>query len=77
MTYKCLHGISPAYLSNQLTLKPSRGLRSDDEMLRVVSKSKLVNYGDRTYSYASPVLWNALPVNRRRSRSVEQFKSVL
>ncbi len=60
MTHKCLHGMSAAYLSNLLTLKPSRGLRSDDQMLLVVPISKIVNYGDTAFSYAAPVLWNAL-----------------
>ncbi len=63
MTYKYLLGMYPAHLSNLLTLNPSRCLRSDDQMVLVVLKSKLVIYGDKAFSYAAPVPWNTLPVN--------------
>ncbi len=46
---KSLQGMSLAYLSSLLTLIPYGGLCSDEQMLLVVTKPKLINYGDRAF----------------------------
>ena len=74
ITYKCLNGMAPLYLRDLLTLKPSRGLRSDNQQLLVVPKSNMVTYGDRAYSVAGPKLWNSLPPQIRMSPSLSCFK---
>ena len=77
ITFKCIHGLAPKYLSDLLTLKKNRGLRSDNKLLLVKPKSRLVTYGDRAFSNAAPKLWNALPDKIRLSESLEDFKSGL
>ncbi len=77
ITYKCLHGLAPKYLSDLLTVKENRGLRSDNKLLLVVPKSRLVTYGDRAFSHAAPKLWNALPDSVRLSNTLGKFKSRL
>ena len=78
MTFKCLHGLAPAYLGELIEQYcPVRNLRSQDEQLLVVPKSRLRRYGDRAFYMAAPQLWNALPCALRKSSSVESFKTKL
>lgn len=65
--FKCLHKKAPQYISSCLTLyRPHRGgLRSasDTTRLDVPSTAKtLKTTQNRTFSYASPRMWNDLPV---------------
>ncbi len=57
MTFKYLHGIVPVYSINLRTLKPSRGRWSDDQMLLVVPRSKLVTYVDTSFSPYSYLIY--------------------
>ena len=41
LVYKCLYGLAPSYLSKRLSLKPNRGLRSDDKLVLNVPTTKL------------------------------------
>ena len=77
--YKTLHGLAPSYLPSKLSLKPNKGLRSDNQLLLDVPKStlQLKYYGDRAFSVAGPTLWNALPKEIRLCKSVDSFKSNL
>ena len=77
--YKALHGLASSYLSSKLSLKPNKGLRSDNQLLLDVPKStlQLKYYGDRAFSVAGTTLWNALPNEIRLSKSVDSFKSNL
>ena len=78
LTYKCLNGKAPEYLSSRLQLYvPGRALRSSDQHLLVVKKAHLKTYGDRAFSIAAPTLWNALPLEIRTSVSVDSFKRKL
>ena len=63
LVYKCLYGLAPSYLSKRLSLKPNRGLRSDDKLVLNVPTTKLKTktYGDRCFSIAGPNLWNQPP----------------
>ena len=77
--YKALHGLAPSYLSSKTSLRPNKGLRSDNQLLLDVPKStlQLKYYGDRAFSVAGPTLWNALPKEIRLCKSVDSFKSNL
>jgi hypothetical protein len=77
LTFKCLHGLAPSYLSDLLKRKPSQGLRSDDKMQLIVPSSCRVTYGDRAFTVAAPILWNSLPVHIRLLETVSQFKRLL
>ena len=75
LTYKALHGLAPSYLAD--LLDTPRGHRLEQDNLLLVPKTKLVNYGDRSFSKAAPQLWNNLPSKIRHSPSVDSFKSRL
>jgi hypothetical protein len=78
MTYKCLHGLAPVYLSDLLTPDvPPRALRSSSAMQLAVPKTELSGYGDRAFAKCSPVLWNALPIDIKSCTSLNSFKAAL
>ena len=79
LAYECSYGLVPSYLSKRLSLKPNRGLRSDDKLALNVPTTKLKTktYGDRCFSIAGPNLWNQLPSHIRLSKSINVFKRFL
>ena len=78
LTYKCIHGIAPQYLSSLLDFLPStRSRRSHYQALLLVPRSRTKGFGDRSFSVAAPRLWNSLPVSIRLSESVAGFKKSL
>ena len=75
LCYKALHDEGPQYLKDLLKWHtPSRVLRSSNEHLLVIPKTKLKSFGDRAFSVAAPRLWNSLPLTLRRSASTDAFK---
>ena len=79
LIYKSLHGLAPSYLSDKLSLRPNKGLRSDNQLLLnvPVSTLRLKFYEDRAFSVAGPTLWNALPKNIRLCATLAAFKTNL
>ena len=78
LTYKALHGEGPLYLRNLLHWHlPSRTLRSADELLLKVPKTRLKTFGDRAFQAAAPRLWNSIPISIRQSSSTNIFKRSL
>jgi hypothetical protein len=78
LTYKCLHDMAPTYLKEMIEpYQPSCTLRSADQILLRVPKTRLKSYGDRCFTKAAPVLWNALPLTIRACDSLDSFKSSL
>ena len=68
ITYKALHGLSPKYISDLLTLKrSSRILRSNyqDSLKLETPTFKTKNYGGKAFSVCAPRLWNDLPRDLR------------
>ena len=75
LTFKCLNGLAPPYLSNLITKNvPRRNLRSISGHRLVDVGYKLPRYGSRSFSVASAKLWNALPLEIRSSDNLLQFK---
>ena len=77
LTFKCLHGLAPTYLSALLSpYCPTRSLRSSDQLLlnQPTSRTKI---GERSFSCAAPRAWNQLPLAVRQCTSVSQFKVAL
>ena len=76
-TYKALHGVSAAYLTNLLMPYIShRQLRS--AIQEKISQPLTHNlYGDQVFSCAAPKLWNTLPLEHRRLPSMGAFKAQL
>ena len=78
LVFKSLHGLAPPYLSEMLSTRtPARSLRSSNQLLFEVPRSRLKSRGDRAFSVVAPKLWNALPLHVRVADSVDCFKSRL
>ncbi len=78
VVFKSLNGLAPAYLSDLLTEhRPLLSLRSSNQRLLSIPKSRLKCRGDRAFSVAAPSLWNALPLCIRSAPSISDFKSML
>ena len=78
LTFKCLNGIVPSYLSDLIrryirrrNLTPANGHRLFDV------KYNLRNYVFRSFSVASPQLWNDMPQGIRSCDSLNDFKKKL
>ncbi|XP_042341014.1 uncharacterized protein LOC121942011 [Plectropomus leopardus] len=77
-TFKSLNGLAPPYLSELLQpYTPLRSLRSADQLLLSVPKTKRKLRGDRAFAVAAPKLWNDLPLHIRQASSLSVFKSHL
>ena len=77
LTYKTLNGSAPEYLVNQLQdYCPTRALRSGDQNLLSVKKTR-IKIGDSSYAVAASVLWNALPCQIKKARTIDCFKSMI
>ena len=78
MTFKCLMGLAPTYLSDMIKrYVPRRNLRSMNGHRLVDVNYTLRNYGCRAFSVASPQLWNALPLDIRSCNGISEFKRKL
>ena len=80
--YKSLHGSSPHYISNLITLRSAactRTLRSTTSSSTILDSpvGRLKTCGDRSFYVAAPKLWNQLPKAVRESPSLAVFKSRL
>uniref|UniRef100_A0A669CXC1 Reverse transcriptase domain-containing protein n=1 Tax=Oreochromis niloticus TaxID=8128 RepID=A0A669CXC1_ORENI len=78
LTFRALHGQAPQYLSD--LLKPhtsSRALRSLDQRLLVVPRTRFKTRGDRAFQTVAPRLWNSLPLSLRCTDSIDSFKKQL
>ena len=78
LTYKCMNGIGPKYLSNLLVpLAHKRSLRSSGKGLLRVPRTNQITYGNRAFYKCAPTLWNALPRDIRDCPTLVSFKSKL
>ena len=71
MTFKCVNGIAPSYLSDLVTRYiPRCNLRSADGCHLFNVKYNLRNYGFRSFSVVSPQLWNDMSLEIRSCKSL-------
>ena len=73
-------GTCPAYLSDILKVyTPRRSLRSsaDTRKLIISADIKTKTFGQRSFCYAAPSVWNSLPYEIRHSPSILSFKTQL
>ena len=54
ITYKAINNIAPSYINSLVTLYQVRSLRSEDQLLLQVLKSKLKTFGDRAFPVFAP-----------------------
>ena len=66
-TFKITHGIAPQCLSGLISF------RNKDALVLNLTFFD-TNYGRRSFSYAAPRFWNALPYDIRFARNLETFK---
>ena len=65
LVYRHFEGSLPPYLSSSLcTYEPSRSLRSSNEKLLNIPKLNLKSFGQRSFSFMVPSLWNSLPAKK-------------
>ena len=81
ITFKALKGLAPTYVASLISIKspPRYNLRSSCDSLLLSCPKKLskVTLGDRSFTYAAPKLWNALPLDIRSESTVAGFKTKL
>ena len=73
------HGQVPHYISAILhTKEHARILRSsNDKLVLEKPKTNLITYGDRSFAYYGPCVWNSLPLEMREIQDKLNFKRVL
>ena len=73
IVYKVIYGLC----SNNLMVSfKSHNCRPNDFLLLETVKVK-TKYGKRTFKYAGPRLWNALPLHVRTEEKIEEFKKLV
>lgn len=77
--YNYFTASAPQYLSELLhTYTPSRPLRSStDSRILTLPIVRTKSYGQRSFSYQAPSIWNDLPHSVRHSTSPSSFRSAL
>ena len=76
--YRFFDGCLPGYLSQTLcAYEPTRNLRSSCEKLLKVPKRNTKTFGERSFSFLAPSVWNSLPSDLRNSSTLPLFKSRL
>ena len=81
LTFRCLNGLAPQYLSE--LLQPVADLESRQRLLSSLTSQLVVpcmrrsTIGDRAFTVAAPRAWNSLPDSLHRLSSLEQFKKLL
>ena len=68
--HKCLHDMAPVELSSLIAVNSVENCTLKCKFLDSV-------YGRRSFSYAAPRLWNALPILIRKLDSLDNFKAKL
>ena len=81
ITFKILHGLSPKYLSDLISIQQpsSYHLRRNDNgrLLERPSAKTKKTMGDRAFQVAAPFLWNKLPRSAREATNLESFKTLI
>lgn len=72
--FKALNGLAPLYITEMLSFPTrSRSLRSDNQLLLSVPRTKHKRWGDSAFSAAAPRLWNQLPLDLRLVTELSPF----
>ena len=77
--FKCLYDRDfPSYLKDLISVySPPRALRSSDKYLLVKPSINLVTFGQKSFCYAAPDVWNKLPFEIRSCTVLTSFKNKL
>ena len=78
LAFRHFDGTLLPYLSsahnNFMYYQPSRSFRSSTERLLKIPKTNLKTFGERSFGYIAPTVWNSLPADLRASPSLPTFK---
>ena len=78
--FKCIHGMSPSYLSDCITMYNEIAVRdtraSTSSNLATVPHAPLALF-ENSFAYRGPVIWNALPEHVRTCNNLYTFKKAL
>ena len=81
LTYRCVHGLAPPYLAEELRraaeVGSRRHLRSASTNALVVPPTRRSTIGDRAFPVAASRVWNSLPADVTSSTSLSVFKRQL
>ena len=78
LTFRAIKNGSPSYISDLVEpYVPNRQLRSTNCNLLVCPMVLRKSYGERSFAYAAPFLWNNLPLSIKQSNSITILKKRL
>jgi len=81
LTYRCLNGTAPQYLSECILPASSRSsgrqIRSTESVSLLVPSTCCTTIGDRTFPVAAARAWNSLPQRVRPASSIVSFRREL
>ena len=79
LCFRAVNSSGPVYLSDLVTLyTPSRTLRSSSDTLTLsVPRVATKTFGERSFFYAAPKIWNSLPLKIRSAETMSAFRSAL
>ena len=80
LTYKCLHGLAPPYLSEMLSFRKQKvkAMRADcDHTLLERPFNTKYHSTESAFSICAPKLWNGLPREIREAETPSSFKKML
>ena len=79
LCHKCLNSNAPSYLEELLTpYVPSRQLRSSADTTKLkIPNVKSKSFGERSFAFIGPKIWNTLPQKLREIEKIDSFKTHL
>jgi len=80
LTYRCLHGLAPNYLSDYIqsvAVSNCRRLRSSSSSQLVIRRPRLSTVGDHAFPVAGCRLWNSLPPDVTSASTLSVFRNRL
>ena len=76
-TYKVINNQSPSYLSELIRFRNSRYPTRNTDIDIYVPRVNQVKFGNRSFKYEAPVLWNSLPNDFRKVENFSIFKELM
>ena len=77
ITYKILNGHTPNYMCSLISVShnTSYNLRSSTNHNLAILKRPKTNHLQNTFGYSSRMVWNGIPLNIKKSSSINAFKA--
>ena len=75
LTYKCLNGLGPGYLSCLVMPRKHRyEPRPQHQGQLQVPEARLKSYGERSFGFSASTEWNKLPIDVKSALTLASFK---